>query len=131
MRIFGDFATNFDADDRATAAGHSDQGGHRYAYRAGLGIGQLKKKHDWQIEGWWQYQNQFALDPNLIDSDIFNSQLNLQGVVAEPGTCCLMPWSSTSPIRTAGVSMMHLAQVAKPPTSLSIRRININYSKRI
>ena len=26
MRIFGDFATNFDADDRADAAGHSRQG---------------------------------------------------------------------------------------------------------
>ena len=26
MRIFGDFATNFDADDRADAAGHAGQG---------------------------------------------------------------------------------------------------------
>ena len=52
MRIFGDFATNFDADDRATAAGHPDKGGQRYAYQAGLGIGQLKKKRDWQIEGY-------------------------------------------------------------------------------
>ena len=25
MRIFGDFATNFEADDRATAAGHPDK----------------------------------------------------------------------------------------------------------
>ena len=44
MRIFGDFATNFDADDRADAAGHPDKGGDRYAYQIGLGIGQLKKK---------------------------------------------------------------------------------------
>ena len=49
--IFGDFATNFDADDRATAAGHAGGGGQRYAYQAGLGIGQLKKKRDWQFEG--------------------------------------------------------------------------------
>jgi hypothetical protein len=85
MRIFGDFATNFDADDRATAAGHPDKGGQRYAYQAGFGIGQLKKKHDWQIEGYWQHQEQFSLDPNLVDNDLFNSQLNLQGVVIKVG----------------------------------------------
>jgi Putative porin len=85
MRIFGDFATNFDADDRATAAGHPDKGGQRYAYQAGLGIGQLKKKGDWQIEGYWQHQEQFSLDPNLVDNDLFNSQLNLQGVVVRAG----------------------------------------------
>ena len=85
MRIFGDFATNFDADDRATAAGHPDKGGQRYAYQAGLGIGQLKKKRDWQIQGYWQHQEQFSLDPNLIDSDLFNSQLNQQGLVLTAG----------------------------------------------
>jgi hypothetical protein len=85
MRIFGDFATNFDADDRATAAGHSGGGGQRYAYQAGLGIGQLKKKRDWQIEGYWQHQEQFSLDPNLIDSDLFNEQLNQQGLVLTAG----------------------------------------------
>src|SRR5204863_1881237 len=85
MRIFGDFATNFEADDRATAAGHPDKEGQRYAYQAGLGIGQLKKKRDWQIEGYWQHQEQFSLDPNLIDSDLFNSQLNQQGLVLTAG----------------------------------------------
>ncbi len=85
MRIFGDFATNFEADDRATAAGHSDKGGDRYAYEIGLGIGQLKKKHDWQIDAWWQHQDQFALDPNLVDSDLFDQRLNLQGVAVKAG----------------------------------------------
>jgi hypothetical protein len=85
MRAFGDFATNFDADDRATAAGHAGGGGQRYAYQAGLGIGQLKKKRDWQIEGYWQHQEQFSLDPNLIDSDLFNEQLNQQGLVLTAG----------------------------------------------
>src|SRR5207253_9862664 len=41
MRIFGDFATNLEADDRATAAGHPDKDGDRYAYQIGLGLGQL------------------------------------------------------------------------------------------
>jgi putative porin len=85
MRAFGDFATNFEADDRATAAGHAGGGGQRYAYQGGLGIGQLKKKHDWQMEAYWQHQEQFSLDPNLIDSDLFNSQLNQQGVVLTAG----------------------------------------------
>ena len=85
MRIFGDFATNFEADDRAAAAGHPDKGGDRYAYEIGLSIGQLKKKHDWQIDAWWQHQDQYALDPNLVDSDLFNSTVNLEGVAVRAG----------------------------------------------
>ena len=85
MRVFGDFATNFEADDRATAAGHSGKGGDRYAYEIGLGIGQLKKKHDWEIRGWWQHTDQFALDPNLVDSDIFDSRVNMEGVGVKAG----------------------------------------------
>jgi hypothetical protein len=85
MRIFGDFATNFNADERANAAGHPGEGNERYAFEIGAGIGQLKKKHDWQLEAWWQYQDQYALDPNLIDSDFFNQTLNLQGVVVRAG----------------------------------------------
>jgi hypothetical protein len=82
MRIFGDFATNFEADDRADAAGQPGHGSQRYAYQAGLGIGQLKTKGDWQVEVWYQHAEQFSLDPNLIDDDLFNAQLNMHGVVA-------------------------------------------------
>ena len=85
MRIFGDFATNFDADDRADAAGHPGKGGDRYAYQIGLGVGQLKKKHDWEVRTWWQHQDQYALDPNLVDSDLFDQRLNLQGVAVKAG----------------------------------------------
>jgi len=83
MRIFTDFATNFEADDRAAAAGQPGQGSQRYAYQAGLGIGQLKKKNDWQIDLWYQHTEQYALDPNLIDDDIFNAQENMHGIVAQ------------------------------------------------
>ena len=83
MRIFGDFATNFEADDRADAAGQSGHGSQRYAYQAGLGIGQLKKKHDWEIDIWYQHIEQFALDPNLIDDDIFNAQENMHGIAVQ------------------------------------------------
>jgi hypothetical protein len=85
MRIFGDFATNFEADDRADAAGHPGKGGDRYAYEIGLGIGQLKKKRDWEVRGWWQHTDQYAVDPNLVDSDIFDSRVNMEGVAVKAG----------------------------------------------
>ena len=83
MRIFGDFATNFEGDDRASAAGQPGQGSQRYAYQAGLGIGQLKKRGDWQINLWYQNIQQYALDPNLIDDDIFNAQENMHGIAVQ------------------------------------------------
>jgi len=85
MRIFGDFAVNFNADDRANAAGHSGFGDQRYAFQIGAGIGQLKAKHDWQIEAAYQLSEQYALDPNLVDDDIFDGRLNMQGVIVRAG----------------------------------------------
>ena len=85
MRIFGDFAVNLEADDRAAAAGHPRQGDQRYAYQIGLGIGQLKAKQDWQIQAFWQHTEQYALDPNLVDSDIFDSRVNMEGVAVKAG----------------------------------------------
>ena len=83
MRIFGDFATNFEGDQRADAAGEPGQGSQRYAYTAGLGIGQLKKAHDWQLDVWYQHIEQYALDPNLIDDDVFNAQENMHGIAVQ------------------------------------------------
>ncbi len=80
MRVYGDFATNFEGDDRASAAGQPGQGSQRYAYTGGLSVGQLKKKNDWQIDIWYQHAEQYSLDPNLIDDDWFNAQLNMHGV---------------------------------------------------
>jgi len=85
MRIFGDFAVNFNGDDRAEAALHPNKGDQRYAYQVGLGIGQLKAKHDWQINVFWQHTEQYALDPNLVDSDLFDSRVNMQGIAVQAG----------------------------------------------
>jgi len=85
MRIFGDFAVNFDADDRAEAAGHAGGGGQRYAWELGLGVGQLKAKGDWEIRAWWQHSDQFSLDTNLVDSDIFDARVNIQGIAVKGG----------------------------------------------
>src|SRR5262249_46031455 len=83
MRIFGDFATNLEGNERADAAGQSGQGSQRYAYLAGIGIGQLKKAHDWRINLWYQQIQQFALDPNIIDDDLFNAQENMHGIAVQ------------------------------------------------
>lgn len=85
MRVFGDFAVNLEADDRAKAAGHPDKGDQRYAYQIGVGVGQLKAKKDWQLNVFWQHTEQFALDPNLVDSDVFDSRVNVEGVAVQAG----------------------------------------------
>jgi hypothetical protein len=85
MRVFGDFAVNFEADDRALAAGHPDKGDQRYAYQIGIEAGSLKKKNQWQLDVFWQHNEQYSLDPNLIDNDIFDARLNMEGVGAKAG----------------------------------------------
>jgi hypothetical protein len=85
VRVFGDFAVNFNGDDRAAAAGHAGKGDQRYAYQIGAGVGQLKKKHDWQLDAYWQHTEQYSLDPNLVDSDLFDDRVNMEGVVVRGG----------------------------------------------
>jgi hypothetical protein len=78
--LFGDFAYNVDGKDRATLAGHPGVN-ESAAYQAGLSVGKIKKKGDWQLLAYWQHSEQYSLDPNLIDDDIFDAHLNMQGVV--------------------------------------------------
>jgi hypothetical protein len=85
MRLYADFAVNLDGDDRAAAAGHPNKGDQRYAYQVGAAIGQLKKKGEWQFNVFYQRQDQFALDPNLVDTEIWDTKLNLEGVAATLG----------------------------------------------
>jgi len=104
-RFFGDFAYNFQGDDRATAAYHANPAafpgmngpasGKNYAYQAGFGIGtagpvygptqglvygSTAKKNTWEARVYWQHIEQYALDVNLIDSDFFEGRGNLQGI---------------------------------------------------
>ncbi len=85
MRIFGDFAVNLDADDRAAAALHPEKDDQRYAYQVGIGIGKIKVKKDWQLNVFWQHTEQYSLDPNMVDSDIFDSRVNMEGVAVQAG----------------------------------------------
>jgi len=85
MRLFADFAVNLDGDDRAAAAGHPNKGDQRYAYQVGAAIGQLKKKGDWQLNVFYQRQDQYSVDPNLVDTEIWDTKLNLEGAAATLG----------------------------------------------
>lgn len=105
-RVFGDFAYNFEGDDRASAAYnanpaafpglHGPVDGQNKAYQIGIGIGSdgvygptqgavygsTNKKHDWEARFYWQHIEQYSLDVNLIDSDFFEGRANLQGFYA-------------------------------------------------
>ncbi len=85
FKIFGDFAVNFEGDKRAEAAGTPGKGDERYAYQIGAAIGQLKAKHDWQLQAYYMHSEQYALDPNLVDSDFFDSRVNIEGFVVQAG----------------------------------------------
>ncbi len=76
---------NLDAEDRALAAGRPDKDDERYAYQIGVGIGRIRAKGNWQLNVFWQHAEQFALDPNLVDSDIFDSRVNMEGVAVQAG----------------------------------------------
>ncbi|MDQ6860862.1 MAG: putative porin [Verrucomicrobiota bacterium] len=85
IRVFGDFAVNLEGDERARAAGHPDKGDQRYAYQIGVGFGKIKAKHDWQLQAFYQHTEQFSLDPNLVDSDLYDSRVNMEGFAIQAG----------------------------------------------
>jgi hypothetical protein len=35
------------------------------------------------LKAFWQHAELYSLDPNLVDSDLFDSRLNMQGVVVQ------------------------------------------------
>ncbi len=53
-----------------------------YGPTEGLVYGTAAHKHDWEFRTYWQHIEQYALDPNIIDSDFFEGRENLQGVYA-------------------------------------------------
>ena len=113
LRLFGDYAQNLQGADRAQAAYDVSQssyfsiGNPGYglipisspqthddtAYQIGFAIGSkdslglvngaTAKKHSWEFRTYWQHIEQYALDPNLIDSDAFEGRENMQGINAQ------------------------------------------------
>ena len=113
VRVFGDYAYNFDGVQRAQAAFNATQTGyftteypgllpihspqthdvHAYQFGIGVGSGDLdygpeqglvygtqSTRHGWELRTYWQHVEQYALDPNLVDSDFFEGRENLQGL---------------------------------------------------
>jgi Putative porin len=91
--LYGNFAKNSDASERARLAGfrsYGDQdkafqvgfalGSHGLGLGAGRGLvyGSSAKKNSWEVRTYFQRIEQYALDPNMIDSDFFE-RTNLQG----------------------------------------------------
>ena len=82
-KVFGDFAYNADAKARAKAAGQSAYDNQDLACQIGFGVGQSKKPGDWEAKAFWQSVDAFALDSNLVDSDLFDGRTNMEGVVLQ------------------------------------------------
>ena len=95
MTVFGDYAYNIDGDDRRKAWINSGAGGNNggaddnSAFMIGVGFGSYKdfialdkgkqKKGDWKGNLWYQQVGTYSVDPNHVDSDIFDSKVNLKG----------------------------------------------------
>jgi hypothetical protein len=107
-RLFGDYAQNLQGSERANAAFRaqdnplladagliripSAQTADTKAYQVGVAIGstnslglvygQTVHRHAWEARTYWQHVEQYALDPNLLDSDFFEGRGNLEGIYA-------------------------------------------------
>ncbi len=81
MKIFADVAMNFDAKARATKFGKPALDGEDKAYHIGFQYGKAVNKGEWDARIFYQSVGAFALDTNLVDSDLFDSRTNMQGWV--------------------------------------------------
>lgn len=74
-----DVAMNFDADKRARILGLPAFEGEDLAYQVGLQYRKADKPGTWDARVFYQHAEAFALDINLVDSDIFDSRTNMEG----------------------------------------------------
>ena len=113
-KVFGDVAYNLDGKQRAQEAASayqsvtsaqnipstiphtiSPQTSDVKAYLIGLDVGShgslgmvsgsASKRHGWEIKTAWQHIEQYSLDPNLLDTDFFEGQENLEGIYVSAG----------------------------------------------
>ena len=80
-RVFGDLAYNLDGKQRAKKFGRADLDNQVYAWQLGYQYGKAKLKGEWDAKLYYQATGLFALDPNLVDSDIFDSRTNMNGLI--------------------------------------------------
>jgi len=94
---FGDFSLNLEGDQRARAAyaaggaaafpggvqlnqSKALQAGFALGNNLGFVYGAESRKGSWEARAYWQHVEQYALDPNLLDSEAFEGRGNLQGI---------------------------------------------------
>lgn len=86
LKLYGDWVINTDADARALAAGDiSSAKDDDTAWTLGLAFknqaGKKAAAGDYNAKIWYQESGLYALDPNAVDSDFFDSKVNMKGVV--------------------------------------------------
>ena len=86
FKLYGDWAINTDADERARVAGiTSDAKNDDTAWLLGLQYqnqaGKKAAEGDYSARIWYQETGLFAVDPNAVDSDFFDSKINMKGAV--------------------------------------------------
>ena len=104
-RLFGDVSYNLEGNERGISSGclrrlslansatispFSPQRNDVKAYQVGFAIGNrgslglvsnsVSRRHGWEFRTFWQHVEQYALDPNLLDSDFFEGRGNLEGI---------------------------------------------------
>ena len=79
LRAFADVAVNFDADKRAAKFLRPDLDGEDKAFHLGFQYGKATLPGEWDARLIYQSVGAFALDTNLVDSDLFDSKTNLRG----------------------------------------------------
>ncbi|AOS45225.1 hypothetical protein Verru16b_02303 [Lacunisphaera limnophila] len=81
LRAFADVAINLDADSRARKFGRADLDGEDKAFHVGLQYGKASLPGEWDARVIYQSVGAFALDANLVDSDLFDSRTNMEGFI--------------------------------------------------
>lgn len=81
LRAFADVAVNLDGDDRARKFGRPDLDSEDLAWQVGFQYNRAVNPREWDFRVFYQSVGAFALDPNLVDSDLFDSRTNMQGLV--------------------------------------------------
>ena len=86
VKLYGDWVINNDADRRAALAGDSTSAkDDDTAWLLGAEVksqaGKKEAANDWNAKIWYQETGLYALDPNAVDSDFFDSKINVRGAV--------------------------------------------------
>lgn len=86
VKLYGDYVVNLDADKRAQLAlDTTSAAGDDTAWLLGVEVksqaGKKEAKGDWNAKAWYQETGLYALDPNAVDSDFFDSKINVKGAV--------------------------------------------------